>query len=91
VAPDAPLGDGWLLQAMGGEFLLLALGAPAPEGTGLPVLAPEITDPIRARYLGDQEQALYLIRPDQVVGARWVSATAKDIRTALAAAQEGRT
>ena len=91
VAPDAPLGAGWLMGALGGEFRLLVLGAGAPEGTGLPVLAPEVTDTIRARYLGDQAQAIYLIRPDQVVGARWVAATAKDIRTALVAAQEGRT
>jgi 3-(3-hydroxy-phenyl)propionate hydroxylase len=50
---------------------------------------PEVTAEIRSRYLGDQDQALYLIRPDQVVAARWLAANASEIDAALAAAWEG--
>ena len=41
---------------------------------------------LRARYLGDAARALYLIRPDQVVAARWTAADAAAVRAALAAA-----
>ena len=85
VAPDAPLGRGWLTEALGGEPVLLALGAPAPEGTGLKVLAPEVTEVLARRYLGAARQALYLVRPDQVIAARWVEAGAEDVAAALAA------
>ena len=83
VAPDAPLGKGWLTEAVGGEPVLLALGAPAPEGTGLKVVAPEVTEVLARRYLGASPQALYLLRPDQIVAARWVTATAADVAAAL--------
>ncbi len=89
VAPDAPLADGsWLLNHLGANTVLLVLGAPAPAGGTMPVLAPAITPEIRARYLGGAAQALYLIRPDQVVAARWSSATASEVATAAAAIWE---
>lgn len=91
VAPDAPLGDGWLLEALAGGFTLLALGQGMPEVAGVRVLAPEVTETLRRRYLGGAEKALYLIRPDQVVAARWVAAEPQEIIAALAAAREGRT
>ncbi|MGJ8623051.1 MAG: FAD-dependent oxidoreductase [Yoonia sp.] len=86
-APDAPLGDDFLLDKLGRGFCLLAIGTDAPLGIDLPVLhiaepAPEIT----ARYLGDADAALYLIRPDQHVAARWRTATADQIATAQARA-----
>jgi 3-(3-hydroxy-phenyl)propionate hydroxylase len=68
---------------------VLVLGGTAPEG--LHVLQPDITDVIRARYLGDARAAIYLIRPDQVVAARWHAATAVMINAATDAAQMGRT
>lgn len=91
VAPDAPLGDGWLLEALAGGFTVLALGQKAPEVRGTHVLAPALTGTLRKRYLGGAEKAIYLIRPDQVVAARWTGATPEEIGEALAAAREGRT
>jgi 3-(3-hydroxy-phenyl)propionate hydroxylase len=85
VAPDAPLGNGWLLRALGGGFALLALGSAAPDA-GLRVLAPEVTPVLRARYLGDAPGAVYLIRPDQIVAARWIAPDAAAVAAALAAA-----
>lgn len=90
VAPDAPMGEGWLLSALGGEMKLLALGMDAPEGTGLTVLSPEITPEIRARYLGEASGALYLIRPDQIVAARWAQADCASVLAAVNAIWEGR-
>ena len=91
VAPDAPLGDGWLLEALAGGFTVLALGQPAPEVPGTRALSPVLTGTLRKRYLGGAEKAIYLIRPDQVVAARWTGATPEEIAEALAAAREGRT
>ena len=91
VAPDAPLGGGWLLEALAGGFTVLAFGQPAPEVAGTRALAPGLTETLRKRYLGGAERAIYLIRPDQVVAARWTSATPEEIAGALAAAREGRT
>ena len=89
VAPDAPLGAGWLLDALGGEFVVLALGQPAPPVPGARALEPALNDHLRRRYLGNQNRAIYLIRPDQVVAARWISAEADEIDAALAAAWSG--
>ncbi len=83
VAPDAPLESGWLTEALGRDFVVLALGCDAPDAA-LRVVQPIVTDTIRKRYLGEQEQAIYLIRPDQVVAARWLSASASEIKAALA-------
>jgi 3-(3-hydroxy-phenyl)propionate hydroxylase len=85
VAPDAPVGNGWLLHDFGGDFALLALGVAAPAA-GLRVVAPPVTETIRARYLGAAPGALYLVRPDQVIAARWTAADAGAVRAALAAA-----
>ncbi len=71
VAPDAPLDDGWLLNRLGGGVVVLTLGCDASTIDGAKVIAPEVTDTVRARYLGDARRAVYLIRPDQVVAARW--------------------
>lgn len=92
VAPDAPLDDGWLLDRLGeGGFTVLSLGCDAVTVPGAASVAPQITPDLRARYLGAAAQAIYLVRPDQVVAARWLSADAAQITAALTAAQEGRT
>ena len=92
VAPDALLGWGWMSDALGGgEFMLLALGCEAPQIPELATMTTEVNDLIRQRYLGEADHALYLIRPDQIIGARWVDATADDITAAHVAAWEGRT
>ena len=88
MAPDAPLGDGWLLRRWKGS--LPGVGQGVPKVAGVRVLAPGVTETLRKRYLGGAG-ALYLIRPDQVVAARWVAAEPQEIAAALAAAWEGRT
>ncbi|MEM9012961.1 MAG: FAD-dependent oxidoreductase [Pseudomonadota bacterium] len=79
-AVDAPLGDGWLLDRLGGRFQLLAIDAEVPgeiDVDGLAIPCIEISaedDPSGAlveRYLGTQMAAVYLLRPDQHVVARW--------------------
>ena len=90
VAPDAPLGNGWLLDALGGEMTLLALGTAAPEGTGLATLTPRSPTPSADRYLGDAPSALYLVRPDQVIAGRWRDADAAAVQDLATAVREGR-
>jgi len=79
-AADAPLADGWLLDRLGDRFQLLALDADVPEGLeieGIPVETLRIdtaaapSEAVRARYLGKAPSAVYLMRPDQHVAARW--------------------
>ncbi|MEM7491340.1 MAG: FAD-dependent monooxygenase, partial [Pseudomonadota bacterium] len=79
--PDAPLEDGFLLDRLTSGFTLLALGE-APDGPDdLPVLhVPQPHPDLAARY---GAPALYLIRPDQHVAARWRTADS----TAIAAAR----
>jgi 3-(3-hydroxy-phenyl)propionate hydroxylase len=92
--PDAPLGAGYLLDRLGGGFTLLSIDAEAPESltedgvtaTRLALrAADDPTGALSARYLGDAPAAVYLIRPDQHVAARWAPGTASDaaIRAAL--------
>jgi 3-(3-hydroxy-phenyl)propionate hydroxylase len=81
VAPDAPQGDGWLSEALGTEATLLAVGA-EPPATGLRTLRAEVNEAVADRYLGDADRALYLVRPDQVIAARWVAAGAAEIEAA---------
>lgn len=94
MAPGAPCADapirlpdsreGWLMQALGGDFTLLVFGAKLPDGAlgGLPVplrvvtisddLPGALADPsgaATARY-DARPGTLYLIRPDQHVAAR---------------------
>ena len=70
--PDA----GWLIEQLGNRFQLLAIGTDAPDGLefdGIPVetLPIAVTDQVRERYLGEAGSAVYLLRPDQHVAARW--------------------
>lgn len=91
--PDAPLGESWLLHQFGAGFTLLTLDADAPEtltahGLQVPRLALSAKDnaALRARYLGEATSAVYLIRPDQHVAARWQSYDKTQVRAALARA-----
>ncbi len=86
--PDAPVGDGYLLEKLGGDFVLLSLGgAPVSLDTGaLPCRPLHIAQPseaLRQRYLGDAPQAIYLIRPDQHIVARWPDFRADAVTAAL--------
>ncbi|MEO9685867.1 MAG: FAD-dependent oxidoreductase [Tateyamaria sp.] len=90
---DARLADGFLLNKLQDGFTVLAINTEGPNisdvnGIGLETvqLNTKTDDPhgdIAARYLGDAEGAIYLIRPDQHVVARWATATASDIETAV--------
>ncbi len=91
--PDAPVGTGWLLRLIGGDFTLLAIDADIPEAFAAHGIAPKVL-PVSAkenaalgeRYLGGAKSAVYLIRPDQHVAARWDRFDAVAVRAALARA-----
>lgn len=93
-ACDADLGEGWLLDHLGGRFVLLAIDAQPPGGlpASLETLTVSTTDSahLAERYLGAAPSALYLVRPDQHVAARWRTADAASVKLALAIAS-GRT
>eukprot|EP01035_Chromulina_nebulosa_P033550 gene33550-44923_t len=80
VAPDAPLGRDWLLSLLGGQMTLLAIGTEPPQVDGLRSIAIEPDDVLRARYLGASPSGLYLVRPDQIVAARWETSDAPSIK-----------
>ncbi len=74
--PDAPTPEGWLLNRLTQGFTLLTIDAHAPDsltaqGQILPRLALTATPELTARYLGQAKSAIYLIRPDHHVAARW--------------------
>jgi len=77
-AIDAPLRDGWLLDRLGDRFQLLAIGVDVPdtlEDGGITITALRLDGDESAafarRYLGGAKTAVYLLRPDQHVAARW--------------------
>lgn len=89
---DAALADGYLLDRLTGDFTVLSIGAPPPdidEVDNVPlrhVVLNTDDDPhamVRDRYLGVAPRAVYLVRPDQHVVARWGAATRADIRAAM--------
>jgi 3-(3-hydroxy-phenyl)propionate hydroxylase len=85
-ALDAPLGEGWLLDGLGGRFVLLADGwvGGLPDGVELLDVGGDGARNalLRERY-GLASGAAYLLRPDQYVAARWRQATAAKVRRAL--------
>lgn len=89
VAADAALDDGWLLSALGRDVVLLTIGRPAMELAECRVLVVPVTASVRERYLGNSEGAYYLIRPDQVVAARWIDADAATVAHAVDALWKG--
>lgn len=91
-AVNAPLGKGWLLDRIGGRFHLLAFGADAPERIEAGGIAAErmeisaaddASGALAERYLGQADSAVYLVRPDQHVAARWTRFDAAAVRGAL--------
>ncbi len=98
-AMDAPTKDGWLLDRLGDRFQLLAIGLEAESGLsacGIDIetmsLAADESAELAARYLGDAKGAIYLMRPDQHVAARWTSYDKSAVLDALrtATAQGGK-
>lgn len=90
--PDAPLDDGFLLDHLGGEFILLTINADAPDliqEAGISVRRLALStqanthSALKERYLGDNASAVYLIRPDQHVAARRPSYDDNLIRQAI--------
>ncbi len=90
--PDAPLGQGFLLDQLGNGFTLLSINTEAPvsiaqdglEMTSLTLRSSDDTSGALAeRYLGDATSAVYLIRPDQHVAARWDSYDEAAVSAAL--------
>ncbi|MGB3278548.1 MAG: FAD-dependent monooxygenase, partial [Pseudorhodobacter sp.] len=89
---DAALKDGFLLDHLGNDFVMLTINADAPENLecdGLTIRRVALStadDPagaIAERYLGAASQAVYLIRPDQHIAARWPRFSQADVRAAL--------
>ena len=89
---DAPLDDGFLLDRMNGGFQILTIDTDAPEmvtedGVEASRLAVSAGDDpggaLAARYLGEASSAVYLIRPDQHVAARWPVFEATAVRAAI--------
>lgn len=90
-ALDAPLGDRWLLEGLGGRFLLLTNSAPAFGIEGLDIIDiahANNNDLLVERYALSQGAA-YLLRPDQYVAARWKEPTPARISRALERARGG--
>ncbi len=85
--PDAPVGNGFLLDHLRQGFTLLGLNTDVADVNAGGIAARAL--PLRAsgalvqRYLGGAESAVYLIRPDQHVAARWAAFDATAVRAAL--------
>ncbi|WP_299586373.1 FAD-dependent oxidoreductase [uncultured Tateyamaria sp.] len=89
-AVDAKLGDTYLLDQLSDGFMLLCIDAAAPDldnVDGVPIMRLDLTGQgnpyLTERYLGDADSAVYLIRPDQHIVARWATATADDVTAAM--------
>ncbi|MEQ8784486.1 MAG: FAD-dependent oxidoreductase [Roseibium album] len=95
---DAPLGEDWLLDHLTGDFVLLGLGVDIPSDneingvslTGITIGRENISPELRDRYLGNAAAAIYLIRPDQHVAARWLDYDQTEIGAALTKAIGGK-
>lgn len=88
-AVDAPFADGWLMDRLGGSFQLLGVGCKVPDSLtlcGIEVLGLGVAEPgeaLAARYLGEAQQAVYLLRPDQHIAARWTGFDQDEVDKAL--------
>jgi len=91
-AVDAPVSGGWLLDRLGDRFQLLAINTEVPaslEEGGIAIEGLSLSandDPsgaLKGRYLGNAASAVYLMRPDQHVAARWTAYDEKAVRAAL--------
>ena len=95
---DLPVGDGFLLDHLGARvapsFRIRAIDTDAPAQFAAAVgldcaviaLSSAGNPALRDRYLGEAAGAVYLIRPDQHVAARWDHWDAAAVSAALARA-----
>ena len=83
---DAPQGDGWLLDSLGGDFVLVARrwNEALPDGVRLVEV-----EGVAASRLALPDGGAYLVRPDQYVAARWKTAVSADVERALILAMGG--
>ncbi|WP_340313684.1 FAD-dependent oxidoreductase [Rhizorhabdus argentea] len=85
VLVDAPIDDGWLMQLLDGDFVLLAADESVPRAPGLRIIVlDERSDPhgmVASRY-DLKPGSAYLVRPDQYVAARWRNPTIEQIQSA---------
>ncbi|MDD7909867.1 FAD-dependent oxidoreductase [Pseudovibrio exalbescens] len=89
-ASDAPVENDWLMDQLGNGFQLLAVNTDVPEvaefgGLQITRLAynAEPGSALANRYLGEAPTAVYLMRPDQHVAARWETYNAAEVEQAL--------
>jgi 3-(3-hydroxy-phenyl)propionate hydroxylase len=89
---DAPTGSGFLLDRLKDGFAVLAINTALPDrlwfgGQSVDVVAlssdEDATGALADRYLGDAPAAVYLVRPDQHVAARWDRFAPAQIEAAL--------
>lgn len=85
--PDAPVGNGFLLDHLKQGFTLLGLNTDVADmaagGIAARALNLRAEGALAARYLGDAASGVYLIRPDQHVAARWAAFDADSVAAAL--------
>lgn len=87
-ALDAPLGEGWLMDRLGGDFVLIGNGLALDifsDIAGLRIVDLADLDHhggAKKRY-GLENGGAYLIRPDQYVAARWKTPAGEDISNAI--------
>ncbi|MBB5222340.1 3-(3-hydroxy-phenyl)propionate hydroxylase [Amaricoccus macauensis] len=83
---DAPHGDGWLLDALGDDFVLLTRGWQGEAPAGVRLI--EISG-LAAERLGLGEGGAALVRPDHYVAARWHTIDPAAVDAALKRAKGG--
>ena len=87
---DAPLDGQWLIERLGGGFQLLTIDADSPDRLDVDGIAVERVElgaaghpELVERYLGKAASAVYLLRPDQHVVARWERFDENEVRRAV--------
>ena len=91
VAADAPQDTGWLIDRLGRRVVALGIGQEPPALDCANALRMDINNHVRERYLGEMPHAIYLVRPDQVIAARWVDVRDEELRKNVAEIWDGAT
>lgn len=88
---DAPLDEGWLLEKLGGRFVVLSNGGQFTPLTGVDHidLAKRAKAQIAIERLDLRPGSAYLIRPDQYVAARFRTPNADTLTAALNRSSRG--